>query len=166
MISEKDWKNIRQVFGAAQKASLYSSIATVDSFGQPTITPIGTIFLNDDQTAFFFDTFTEKLSENLKHNSKACIQAVNSGKWFWLSSLIQGNFKDYPGVRLYVEIGELRLATEQEKLAVDKRIKPLQWTKGSQLIWSEFTHVRDIKIYDFRWIKYPKMMNDLFYELG
>ncbi|HRA92293.1 MAG TPA: pyridoxamine 5'-phosphate oxidase family protein, partial [Acinetobacter sp.] len=43
----------------------------------------------------------------------------------------------------------------------DQRTKPLQWTKGSQFIWSEFTHVRDIKISDFRWIKYPKMMENL-----
>ncbi|MEG0132427.1 MAG: pyridoxamine 5'-phosphate oxidase family protein, partial [Acinetobacter sp.] len=50
MISEKDWKNIQQVFKAAQKASLHSSIATVDQFGQPSITPIGTVFLNEDQT--------------------------------------------------------------------------------------------------------------------
>lgn len=50
MISEKDWKNIQQVFAAAQKSSLHASIATVDPSGQPTITPIGTIFLNDNQT--------------------------------------------------------------------------------------------------------------------
>ena len=114
-----------------------------------------------NQTAYFFDTFTERLGENLSQNSKACIQAVNSGKLFWLISLIQGNFSDYPGVRLYVEIGDLRPATEQEKLAVEQRVKPLQWTKGSQLIWSEFTHDRDIKINDFRWIKYPRMMENL-----
>ena len=106
MISEKDWKNIQQVFKAAQKASLHSSIATVDQFGQPSITPIGTVFLNADQTGYFFDTFTERLSTNLDQNSKACIQAINSSKWFWLSSLIQGSFTDYPGVRLYVEIGD------------------------------------------------------------
>ena len=161
MISEKDWKNIQQVFNAAQKASLHSSIATVDQFGQPSITPIGTVFLNADQTGYFFDTFTERLSTNLDQNSKACIQAINSSKWFWLSSLIQGSFTDYPGVRLYVEIGDLRPASREERFAIDRRIKPLQWTKGSQLIWSEFTHVRDIKINDFRWIKYPKMMEHL-----
>lgn len=65
MILEKDWKNIQHVFSYAQKSSLHASIATVDSLGQPTITPIGTIFLNDDQTAYFFDTYTDKLSENL-----------------------------------------------------------------------------------------------------
>jgi hypothetical protein len=70
------------------------------------------------------------LGENLSQNSKACIQSVNSGKLFWLISLIQGNFSDYPGVRLYVEIGDLRPATEQEKLAVEQRVKPLQWTKA------------------------------------
>ena len=88
-------------------------------------------------------------------------EAINSSKWFWLSSLIQGSFTDYPGVRLYVEIGDLRPASREERFAIDRRIKPLQWTKGSQLIWSEFTHVRDIKINDFRWIKYPKMMEHL-----
>ena len=131
MILEKDWKNIQRIFKLAQKASIHASIATVDQYGQPNITPIGTVFLNDNQTAYFFDTFTERLGENLSQNSKACIQAVNSGKLFWLISLIQGNFSDYPGVRLYVEIGDLRPATEQEKLAVEQRVKPLQWTKGS-----------------------------------
>ena len=145
MILEKDWKNIQKIFKLAQKTSMHVSIATVDQYGQPNITPIGTVFLNENQTAYLFDTFTEKLAENLIQNPKACIQAVNSGKLFWLSSLIQGNFSDYPGVRLYVE----------------KRVKPLQWTKGSQLIWSDFSHVRDIKINDFRWIKYPRMMENL-----
>ncbi len=118
-------------------------------------------FLNEDQTGYFFDTFTEKLSTNLDQNSKACIQAINSSKWFWLNSLIQGSFTDFPGVRLYVEIGDLRPASREERFAINRRIKPLQWTKGSQLIWSEFTHVRDIKINEFRWIKYPKMMEHL-----
>lgn len=161
MILEKDWKNIQRIFKLAQKASIHASIATVDQYGQPNITPIGTVFLNDNQTAYFFDTFTERLGENLNQNSKACIQSVNSGKLFWLISLIQGNFSDYPGVRLYVEIGDLRPATEQEKLAVEQRVKPLQWTKGSQLIWSEFTQVRNVKINTFRWVKYPKMMEHL-----
>ncbi len=35
MILEKDWKNIQHVFSSAQKSSLHSSIATVDSLGQP-----------------------------------------------------------------------------------------------------------------------------------
>ena len=161
MILEKDWKNIQHVFSSAQKSSLHASIATVDSLGQPSITPIGTIFFNDDQTAYFFDTYTDKLSENLFKNSKACIQAINTNKWFWLSSFIKGHFDQYFGVRLYVEIGDLRPATEQEKLAVAHRTKPLQWTKGSQLIWSEFTQVRNVKINTFRWVKYPKMMEHL-----
>ena len=162
MILEKDWKNIQHVFSEAQRSSLHASIATIDSFGQPTITPIGTIFLNDNQTVYFFDTYTEKLSENVIQNPKACIQAINTSKWFWLRSFIKGQFDKYFGVRLYVEIGNLRLATEQEIHAVDRRTKPLQWTKGSQLIWSDFTHVRDIKINEFRWIKYPRMMENLF----
>jgi hypothetical protein len=74
----------------------------------------------------------KKLSTNLNKNSKACIQAINSSKWFWLSSLIQGSFR-YPGVRLYVEIGDLRPANREERFAIARRIKPLQWTKEVNL---------------------------------
>lgn len=65
MILEKDWKNIQKIFKLAQKTSMHVSIATVDQYGQPNITPIGTVFLNENQTAYLFDTFTEKLAENL-----------------------------------------------------------------------------------------------------
>ncbi len=90
-----------------------------------------------------------------------CISAVNSSKVFWLSSFIRGQFSSYPGVRLYAELGELRVATEDEKLRVNVRIQSLKWTKGSKLIWSDFTHVRDFHVNDYRWIKYPHMMDHL-----
>ena len=55
----------------------------------------------------------------------------------------------------------LRPATEQEKLKVNLRIQSLKWTKGSKLIWSDFTHVREFKVNNYRWIKYPNMMDHL-----
>ncbi|OTG79467.1 pyridoxamine 5'-phosphate oxidase [Acinetobacter sp. ANC 5054] len=155
----QDWTNIRKVVADAQRAAMHCSIATVDQQLQPTITPIGTVFLHDDQfSGFFFDRYSEALRENLVQNPKACIQAINSSKLFWLKSLIQGQFRDYPGVRLYVEIGDLRLANEAELTQAQRRIQALKWTKGSTLIWGDFHQVRDFKVHDFRWVEYPEMM--------
>jgi len=73
---------------------------------------------------------------------------------------MSGKFSSYPGVRLYAEISELRPATEAELELVHRRIKLLRWTKGSRLIWSDFTHVRDFQAHGFKWVEYPKMMPD------
>ncbi|MGE8541426.1 MAG: pyridoxamine 5'-phosphate oxidase family protein, partial [Acinetobacter sp.] len=59
---------------------------------------------------------------------------------------------------LYVEIGDLRPANEAELAQVQRRVKSLKWTKGSALIWNDFHQVRDFKVSDFRWVKYPEMM--------
>lgn len=142
----------------AQKAAMHCSIATVDAQLQPTITPIGTLFLRENQTGFFFDTYAESFKEHLPQNNKACIQVVNSSRLFWLKSLFKGEFSDYPGVRLYVEIGELHPANKEELAQITQRIQSLKWTKGSQLIWFDFTQVRDFSVHSFRLVKYPKMM--------
>ena len=157
-MNNQEWRHIRKVMENTQKAAMHCSIATVDAQLQPTITPIGTLFLRENQTGFVFDTYAESFKENLPQNKKACIQAINSSRLFWLKSLFKGEFSDYPGVRLYVEIGELRPATNEELAQITQRIQSLKWTKGSQLIWSDFTQVRDFSVQSFRWVKYPKMM--------
>ena len=158
MISDSEWQQIRQVVADAQRAAMHCSIATVNSKGFPSITPIGTIFLNKKTSiGFFFDTYSTTFSENLQHQPMACIQAVNSSKLFWFHSLLKGKFKRYPGVRLYAEIGPLRPASLEEIRQVESRIRALKWTKGSQLIWSSFHHVREIKINSHRWVEYPNM---------
>ncbi|NNG76698.1 pyridoxamine 5'-phosphate oxidase family protein [Acinetobacter sp. ANC 4277] len=157
-MNNQEWRHIRKVMENTQKAAMHCSIATVDAQLQPTITPIGTLFLRENQTGFFFDTYAESFKENLPQNKKACIQAINSSRLFWLKSLFKGEFSDYPGVRLYVKIGELRPATNEELAQIAQRIQSLKWTKGSQLIWSDFTQVRDFSVHSFRWVKYPKMM--------
>jgi len=155
------WNDITRVIRSSQRSSLHCSIATVDDQGMPNVTPIGTVFLRDNYTGYFFDTYTSKMSANLEHNSKVCLSAVNTKTSFWLKSLFKGQFLSPPGVRLYGTVGPLRKATESEIAAVNKRIKPLSWSKGSKLIWSSFTHVRDIEFTDFRPVQYPKMMEHL-----
>lgn len=154
----KSWNAIKEIFSQAQSSSMYCSIASVSQQGQPHLTPIGTIFLRHDQTGYFFDSYTHQLAENIKTKPKVCIMAVNASKGFWFKSLLVGRFSTIPAVRLYGEIGELRLATAEEIATVQKRISPLRWTKGSRLIWSNFTHVRDIRFSEAKPIEYPAMM--------
>ena len=161
VIDINNWNTIKNVFSKAQQANMHTNIASVSRDGIPNITPIGTVFLNDDGTGFLFDAFSQQLAENLKQNKNVCISAVNSSKLFWLSSFIKGQFSSYPGVRIYAELGELRPATEDEKLRVNARIQSLKWTKGSKLIWSDFTYVREFNVNSYRWIKYPHMMDHL-----
>ena len=155
------WNEIVDIIGIGQRSSLHCSIATVDEQGVPNVTPIGTVFLRDDHSAYFFDTFTSKLAENIEHNQNICLMAVNTNTSFWLKSFFKGKFLSAPGVRLYGTVGQLREATAEEKAAIDKRIKPMNWLKGSKLIWSSFTHVRDIQFNNFRPVQYPKMMDHL-----
>src|SRR5690606_35482786 len=158
MISDNEWHQICQVVADAQRAAMHYSIATVNCKGFPSITPIGTIFLNKKTSAgFFLDTYSTTFSDNLQHQPMSCIQAVNSRQLLWIHSLLKGKFKRYPGVRLYAETGPLRPASPEEIQQVESRILALKWTKGSQLIWSSFHHVREIKINSYRWVKYPNM---------
>lgn len=54
MISPSEWQNIRQVVANAQRAAMYCSIATVNPQGFPSITPIGTVFLDQQSNTGFF----------------------------------------------------------------------------------------------------------------
>jgi len=49
------WPHIRRVFGDALRSSLHGSIATVDDAGRPHITPIGFLFLRDNDTTYYFE---------------------------------------------------------------------------------------------------------------
>ena len=103
-----------------------------------------------------FDTYSTTFSENLQHQPLACIQAVNSSKLFWLSSMFKGKFKHYP---VYVYMQKLAIYVLLQRKKLKSRISYLyiKWSKGSKLIWSSFHHVRDIKVKDYRWVEYPNM---------
>ena len=161
-LTPHNWKHIKSVISLAQKSSMYCSIATVDSNGMPTITPIGTLFLREEiGQAFFFNTYSSTIEHNISQNPHICIQDVNNSRTFWIKSMLQGLFNNMPGVRLYGEIKARRPATSEELALVEKRIKALKWTKGGQLIWSSFSHVHDVDIQNFKWIEYLYMMPKL-----
>lgn len=151
----RQWDLVRDV---VRRSTGPLSIASVDSNGGPTITPIGTVFLRDDCTGFYFDQYTERLAENLDRNPHVCVMAVDSGSVFWLRSLLAGRFSKAIGVRLYATAGPRRPATIEELDAVQRRVRLSQWTRGGRALWSDFSLVRDLTFTGVRFVRYPVMM--------
>ncbi len=156
-----NWEYIKEVVERGQRSTIYCSIASINSDGTPNITPIGTVFLRNDKTGYFFDHYTTSLAENLDGDPRLCLSAVDAGKLFWLRSFLKGRFISPPGVRLYGEASPLREATPEEIKLIEARVRPTKWLKGSRLLWTNFTHVRDIEFTQYRPITYPVMMDGL-----
>ena len=152
---------MKRVVERGQASSIHCAIASVDSEGIPNVTPVGTVFLRDDQTGYYFDQHTDSLAKNLETNPNICLMTVNTRSSFWLKSFVIGRFIAPPGVRLYGTVSALRPATIEELAKIEQRIKPTRWMKGSKLLWSDFTHVRDIHFTSFRPVTYPAMMDGL-----
>lgn len=161
---KENWSKVKRVLEQGQASSIYCSIATVSPDGSPHITPVGTVFLRDDCSGYFFDHYAQALGQNIDHNSNICVMAVNAGRWFWLRSLIKGQFTSEPGVRLYGQASSIRPATLEEITKIEKRVKPTKWMKGARHLWTDFTHVRDINFTSFKPITYPMMMDGMWSE--
>lgn len=158
---QKDWDTIRQHFSKSFGSSLHVAIASIDSDNNPTVTPIGTVFLNRDQTGFYFEKFTSNLPGNSKTNNKVCLLAVNSSKVFWIKSLFKGRFQSHPAIKLYGQLGQKRKATERELNALKKRLKLTRRLKGHQYLWGEMTYVRELTFTKAEKMKLGKMTSAL-----
>ena len=143
------WATIRGVFEEAYKSCLHFAMASVNEDGSPHVTPIGALFLRENQTGFYFEEYPSKMPENFRRNPRVCILAVNADKAFWIESLMEGKFATPPAVRLMGTVGEVREATSEEVAAWQERIALAKGTKGYQLMWDRFGHVRDIQFDSF-----------------
>lgn len=162
---KEDWKKVKSVLEQGQASSIYCSIGTVSPDGTPHITPVGTFFLGEEPTGYFFDHYAKALGENIDQNPNVCVMAVNAGRGFWFRSLLSGRFVSPPGVRLYGRAGPIREATAEEIAKIEKRVKPARWMKGARLLWTDFTHVRDIEFTSYKPVTYPVMMDGMWPEL-
>ena len=158
---KEDWQKIKTVLEKGQASTIYCSIATIDPNGMPNVTPVGTVFLRDDQTGYFFDHYAESLGQNIDENPNVCVMSVNSGFLYWARALLSGRFSSPPGIRLYGKASPKRKATESEIALIERRVKSAQLLKGGRLLWSGFSHVRDINFNHCRPVKYPVMMEGL-----
>lgn len=155
------WPEIQRVLQRGQASTIYCSLASINADGTPNITPVGTVFLRSDCTGYYFDHYATALATNLDANPNVCVMAVNAGRLFWFRSFLLGRFTSPPGVRLYGRAHPRREATPAEVAAIEARVRPTRWLKGSKLLWSNFTHVRDIDFTSFRPVSYPVMMQCL-----
>ena len=156
-----NWPTIKRTFDAAIGSSRHCAIASVAPDGSPSVTPIGFIFLRDDQTAYYFEEHARQLPANLEHNPAVALLLVNSGAVFWASFLLRGRFSAPPGIRLKGVAGARRPATDAERKALAARIRPFRRFKGSDLIWSRLEHVRDIRIERCEPVTYPNVTEGL-----
>jgi len=139
------WHSVKTLFKKAFTSSFHYSIASVDVNGKPHVTPIGSLILGEPGHAIYFEEFTSKLPDNISTNKFISVLAVNSSKWFWLKSLIKGEFSELPALRLNGEAGILREATAVEVNLWHKRVKSVSFTKGHKIMWQRMGKVREIK---------------------
>jgi len=139
-----DWQAIRNHFKRSFRANFHMSIASVDENGQPTVTPIGSLFLNDNQTGFYFEKYPVKLPLHAERNKNICVLAVNSNTLFWLKALFKGRFDRYPAIKLYGELGVRREASESEIKRLNRRMSITKGLRGNTYLWGEMKYVRAV----------------------
>jgi len=140
---------------------LHVAIASVSADGQPCTTPIGSLFLNNDQTGFYFEMYPKHLPRHATENNRICVLSVDSSKWFWLKALFKGKFDHYPGVKLYGKLGQKRMATEKEIARLTRRMRYTQRLKGHQYLWPSMQHIREIKFEKAEVIRFGHMTDHL-----
>jgi hypothetical protein len=156
-----DWSTIRLHFNKSFRSNFHVSIGSVNSENKPTVTPIGSLFLNDNQTGFYFEKFPSKLPIHVKTNRNICALGVNSGRFFWLKSLFKGKFVNYPAIKLYGELGERREATPKETNRLNRRMKATKGLKGNKYLWGKMEFVREISFIKAEKVNLGKMTNEL-----
>ncbi len=143
--------------------AVYCSIATVNEQGQPHITPIGSVVLNNKNQGWFFQKFTQGIPNNVVHCKYATIMAVNDGAWFWLKSLIKGRFNQPPAMRMQVKLGALRPATKAEMEKFQRRVKLFSLTKGHAMLWRDMSNIREFEIIAYKPVFIGKMTHQQFH---
>ena len=139
-----NWKEIKDHFNRSFRTNFHVSIASIDKHNNPTVTPIGSLFLNNNRTGYYFEKYPTKLPVNAQDNPNICVLAVNSNTWFWIKSLFVGRFKKYPAIKLYGQVGVKRRATEIEIRRLNNRMKSTKGLKGNSYLWGKMEYVRDV----------------------
>ncbi len=143
-ISKIEWRKIRDHFNRSFRSSLHVSIGSVTTEGMPNVTPIGTFFLNSNQSGFYFEKFASSIPMHANDYPYVCVLGVRSKKYFWLKALYRNKFKEYPAIKLFGRLGEKRKATSIEISRLNKRMKSTRGLRGNKYLWSDMTWVRDI----------------------
>lgn len=137
------------------KNNLYCSVSTVSKEGFPHVSPIGSVYLQDQHQGYFIEMFSKSCQNHA--GNKACIMAVNTSITFWIKSLFKGRFATPPAVRLLVTLEEKRAITPQEMARFHRRVRFFRKLKGYQLMWSSARFVRPFTVDKVIPVKIGKM---------
>lgn len=151
------WPAIRKHFSSSFKTNLHVSIASTDSANGVTVTPIGSFFLNEDFSGFYFEKYPSKLPKAATNYDSICILGVDSRRWFWLKSLFMVGFSRPPAIKLYGKLGALRKASPSELHALKKRMRWTRALRGHQYLWANMAFVREVTISHAESINLGKM---------
>jgi uncharacterized pyridoxamine 5'-phosphate oxidase family protein len=162
IITEKNWKQIREFWGTASHATAspnmpYCVFATVNEDGTPRIAPYSSLILGEKKNGFYFDEFSPHLSKNLDRNNKICILLLKNNRWFWVKAVLFGKFKHAPGIRLMGTVGEKREATLLELNTFKRPLNKLRFFKGYKPLWGVMKHGREIYFESFELVKCGSM---------
>ncbi len=158
MTSRLTWSEVKKHYRKCQRQNLQHAIATVDELGLPQVTPIGTVFLNNDQTGFYFEMYTKALPDCAKTTKKIAILGVNTSKWYWLKALYKGVFYGPPAIKLYGQLGQRRKATKVEINRLDRRLSIGNKMKGYDLLWKNMVFIREFSIDSFKMVEFGSTM--------
>jgi len=156
----ENWQEVKELFTKSFKSSFHYAIATVNLEGEPHVTPIGSLILGRPGHGIYFEEFPRQLPDNLNANKNICVLAVNSGRWFWIKSLMSGRFSSPPAVRLHGAVGEVRQASEKEVKLWQNRVKRVSFSKGHAMMWSNMKMVRDITFTSIEPVHMGEMTRD------
>lgn len=140
-----NWSLIRKHFNRSFSSNFHVSVGSVGSDGIPTVTPIGTLFLNDDLTGFYFEKFPAKLPVHAVHKTMVCLLGVYSSRLFWFKSLFVNRFEKHPAIKLYGKLGARRKASSTEIQRLNRRMKFTRGLKGNTYLWKNMEFVREIQ---------------------
>ncbi len=140
------------------KNSFYCSIATIQN-DTPHCSPVGSVYLENEHQGYYLEMFTTAVRKANEPNPKGSILVVNTSMLFWLKSLFRGSFATPPAVRMLVEFGERRAATEAEQNRFRKRVNLFKRLKGHKIMWSKPSHVRVFSVQAVIPVSLGKMTN-------
>lgn len=153
-----NWETLRRDFLHCQKTSSgLVQIASVSKNGLPNLTPIGSLFLRGNKSAFFCNRFPSNLNKNIRTDNRICVIAMNTSKLFWLKSLFRGCFSSCPGIKLFGRLQEKRTIHPKEKEQWERAVKPFRRLKGYDLLWKDMTHASDIEFEAYEYLNTGKM---------
>ncbi|MDR1791593.1 MAG: hypothetical protein LBR20_08120 [Propionibacteriaceae bacterium] len=137
----KDWARAKAYLEKAMDKAFYVSFATVGADGVPTVTPIGSLVLNDDQTGFYMERFPRSIPANAAHNPNFCLLAENMKLRSAIKEFRNGG---WGGLRLFGTLGEKREASAAEIGRIRDRLPFGHFKRGGGLLLANTVYVRDL----------------------